>query len=158
MYLMAIKRCLRSYLLLVSPHIIRMAKRLAVIDVDLCLGCQSCMFACSRRYGDAGLANSAILVKSVGGVERGFTVIVCRACENPPCARVCPVDALNARENGGVILDASKCIGCGFCVEACPYRTIFWNEEQNKPVICVYCGYCADYCPYDVIALEDIGD
>lgn len=135
-----------------------MAKRLAVIDVDLCVGCQSCMFACSRRYGDAGLANSAILVKSIGGVERGFTVIVCRACGNPPCARVCPVDALNAREDGGVILDASKCIGCGFCREACPYRTIFWNEEQNKPVICVYCGYCADYCPYDVIALEDIGD
>jgi len=134
-----------------------MAKRLAVIDVDLCVGCQSCMFACSRRYGDAGLANSAILVKSVGGVERGFTVIVCRACKNPPCARVCPVDALNVREAGGVLLDASKCIGCGFCREACPYGAIFWNEEQNKPVICVYCGYCANYCPYNVIALEDIG-
>lgn len=134
-----------------------MVKRLAVIDVDLCVGCQSCMFACSRRFGDAGLASSAILVKSVGGVERGFTVIVCRACKDPPCARVCPVDALDVREGGGVILDASTCIGCGFCTEACPYGAIFWSEEQNKPIVCVYCGYCADYCPYDVIALEDIG-
>jgi len=134
-----------------------MVKRLAVIDVDLCVGCQSCMFACSRRFGDAGLASSAILVKSVGGVERGFTVIVCRACEDPPCARVCPVDALDVREGGGVVLDASTCIGCGFCAEACLYGAIFWNEEQNKPIVCVYCGYCADYCPYDVIALEDIG-
>jgi len=134
-----------------------MVKRLAVIDVDLCVGCQSCMFACSRRFVDAGLASSAILVKSVGGVERGFTVIVCRACKDPPCARVCPVDALDIRVGGGVILDASKCIGCGFCTEACPYGAIFWNEEQNKPIVCVYCGYCADYCPYDVIALEDIG-
>lgn len=135
-----------------------MVKRLAVIDVDLCVGCQCCMFACSRRFSDAGLASSAILVKSVGGVERGFTVIVCRACKDPPCARVCPVDALDVREGGGVILNASTCIGCGFCTEACIYRAIFWNEEQNKPIVCVYCGYCADYCPYDVIALEDIGD
>jgi Fe-S-cluster-containing dehydrogenase component len=133
-----------------------MVKRLAVIDVDLCVGCQSCMFACSRRVGIAGLASSAIFVKSVGGVERGFTVIVCRACDDPPCARVCPVDALDVREGGGVILDASKCIGCGFCSEACPYGAIFWNEEQNKPIVCIYCGYCANYCPYDVIALEDI--
>jgi len=115
------------------------------------------MFACSRRFGDAGLASSAILVKSVGGVERGFTVIVCRACKDPPCARVCPVDALDVREGGGVVLDASTCIGCGFCTEACLYGAIFWNEEQNKPIVCVYCGYCADYCPYGVIALEDIG-
>ena len=134
-----------------------MVKRLAVIDVDLCVGCQSCMFACSRRFGDAGFASSAILVKSVGGVERGFTVIVCRACKDPPCARVCPVDALDVRAGGGVVLDPSTCIGCGFCTEACPYGAIFWNEEQNKPIVCVYCGYCADYCPYDVIALEDIG-
>jgi len=135
-----------------------METRLAVIDVDLCVGCQSCMFACSRRLGDGGLANSAILVKSVGGVERGFTVIVCRSCEDPPCARVCPQGALKVRENGGVKLDSSKCIGCGFCRDACPYGAIFWNENENKPVICVYCGYCANYCPYEVIDLEQIGE
>jgi Fe-S-cluster-containing dehydrogenase component len=115
------------------------------------------MFACSRRFGNGGLANSAILVRSVGGVERGFTVVVCRACREPPCAKVCPVDALKVRKGGGVILEASKCIGCGFCRNACTYGAIFWNEEQNKPTICVYCGYCANYCPYKVIALEDIG-
>jgi len=135
-----------------------LAKRLAIIDVDLCVGCQNCMFACSRRFGTGGLANSAILIKSVGGFERGFTVIVCRACKEPPCAKVCPVDALKVREVGGVILNSSTCIGCGFCKTACPYGAIFWNEEQNKPTICVYCGYCANYCPYNVIALEGKGD
>lgn len=135
-----------------------MGKRLAVVDVDLCVGCQSCMFACSRRLGTAGLANSAIHVRSIGGVERGFTVIVCRACNDPPCARVCPVDALTVRKDGGVRLDPGKCIGCGICREVCPYGAIFWNEERNKPVICIYCGYCESYCPYGVIALEEIGE
>jgi len=106
-----------------------MVKRLAVIDVNLCVGCQSCMFACSRRFGDAGLASSAILVKSVGGVERGFTVIVCRACKDPPCARVCPVDALDVREGGGVVLDASTCIGCGFCTQCYCIRR-YWGLEH----------------------------
>lgn len=127
-----------------------------MIDVDRCVGCQSCMFACSRRFGNAGLANSAIHVRSVGGVERGFTLIVCRACKEPPCANVCPVNALKVRKDGGVLLNASMCIGCGFCKQACPYGAISWNEEVNKPIICVYCGYCANYCPYDVIKLEEL--
>ena len=83
-------------------------------------------------------------------------VIVCRACPDPPCARVCPTDALMPRAGGGVRLKPELCIGCGNCVEACPFGAFFWDAEQNKPQICVYCGYCAAYCPYDVIALEEI--
>lgn len=135
-----------------------MVKRLSVLDANRCTGCQSCMFACSRRFGVGGLAHSAIHVRSVGGIEHGFVVIVCRACPNPPCAKVCPVGALKVREGGGVILDATKCIGCGFCAKSCPYGAIFWNEKENKPNVCVYCGYCARYCPHDVIALEEVGE
>jgi len=133
-----------------------MVKRLSVIDSNRCTGCQSCMFACSRRFGSGGLANAAIHVRSVGGVEHGFVVIVCRACASAPCAKVCPVDALSVRAGGGVRLEASRCIGCGLCAKSCPYGAILWNEEENKPIICVYCGYCANYCPHDVIALEEM--
>jgi anaerobic carbon-monoxide dehydrogenase iron sulfur subunit len=132
-----------------------MAKRLSVIDVDRCVGCQSCMFGCTLRLGEGGLASSCIWVHSRGGVRQGFTVIVCRACPDPPCSRVCPTDALPVRDGGGVRLQASLCIGCGNCARACPFGAVLWNVENNKPQICVYCGYCAAYCPYDVIALED---
>ncbi len=135
-----------------------MAKRLAVVDVDRCVGCQACMFACARRLGEGGIAASCIGVRSAGGIRKGFVVIVCRACADPPCARVCPTDALTPRDGGGVRLNPALCIGCGNCVTACPFGAVFWNHTTNKPQICVYCGYCAAYCPYEVIALETIAE
>ena len=133
-----------------------MVKRLAVIDNERCVGCQLCMFACTRRFGVGGLGKSTIHVRSAGGVERGFVVVVCKACIEPPCAKVCPTDALILREGGGVRLNKTKCIGCQNCVTACPVSAVFWDEEINKPAICVYCGICEKYCPHSVISLEEI--
>ena len=128
--------------------------RLEVIDSELCVGCQSCMFACSRRSDSVGLAASKIGVHSAGGMENGFVVVVCRSCSDPPCARACPVDALKVLEKGGVRLDAKRCIGCGACREACIIGAVFWDNEQNKPMICVHCGYCAEFCPHGVLGLK----
>jgi len=129
--------------------------RLAVLETEKCIGCQLCMFACSRRQNEAGLAKSCIGVRSIGGMERGFTVVVCRACEDPPCARVCPTGALKQRKGGGVSLQPEKCIGCGRCRDACMVHAIFWNEETNKPMICIHCGFCVDFCPHGVLGLKE---
>ena len=133
-----------------------MAKRLSVLDGDRCVGCQLCMFACVRRLGRGGLEETCIHVNSAGGFRKGFVVIVCRACPDAPCARVCPTEALIQRDGGGVKLKADLCIGCENCVEACPFGAVFWDGHENKPQICVYCGYCVPYCPYEVIGLEEI--
>ena len=128
--------------------------KLSVKDAKRCVGCQCCMFACSRRNGNAGLSNSCIGIKSAGGVSRGFLVVVCRACHEPSCAKVCPTDALEVKATGGVKLNSTECIGCGACKEACIIDAIFWDDEEHKPVICVQCGYCVTYCPHGVITLE----
>lgn len=128
--------------------------KLSVVDTERCVGCMNCMFACSRRNGNAGLSNSCIGIKSAGGMENGFKVIVCRACDDPPCARACPTDALTLKEGGGVKLDPSKCIGCKACQKACIIDAVFWDEIHNKPLICSQCGYCVDYCPYDILELK----
>ena len=129
--------------------------RITVYDVQRCIGCGSCTFACARRAGNGGLSNTAIAVRSSGGISKGFSVIVCRACPDPPCAKVCPTNALIPRKGGGVILNPAKCIGCKNCQEACPIGAVFWNEETNKPVICVQCGYCVEFCPHGVLRMED---
>lgn len=133
-----------------------MAKRLGVLDVERCVGCQLCMFACARRYRVGGLERSAITVRSIGGVERGFTVVVCRACKDPPCARVCPEGALSIRDGGGVILIPKRCTGCGMCREACIIGAVLWDSEREKPIICVHCGICVNFCPHGVLALEEV--
>ncbi|MBF0101310.1 MAG: 4Fe-4S binding protein [Desulfobacterales bacterium] len=127
--------------------------KLKVIDAQRCVGCQSCMFACSRRTGNGGIGSSCIGIQSAGGMSKGFVVVVCRSCETPPCASVCPVDALTPKKTGGVKLNPSKCIGCGHCKEACILNAVFWNEEENKPMICIQCGICASYCPHGVLQL-----
>ncbi len=93
--------------------------RLAVIDPEKCVGCQCCMFACTRIHQDAGLGKSCIGIKSAGGMQHGFLLVVCRACDDPPCARACPEDALVLRKGGGVLLKSEKCTGCGICRQAC---------------------------------------
>ena len=126
-----------------------------MLDTERCVGCQSCMFACARRQGEGGLAKTCIGVRSIGGMERGFKVIVCRACENPPCARVCPTGALIPRNGGGVRLETSKCNGCGDCRDACILGAVFWNESNTTPMICIHCGYCLPFCPHRVLGIEE---
>uniref|UniRef100_A0A7C3EZL0 [Fe-S]-binding protein n=1 Tax=Candidatus Methanomethylicus mesodigestus TaxID=1867258 RepID=A0A7C3EZL0_9CREN len=133
-----------------------MPKRLSVVDVDLCVGCQCCMFACNRRFGESGYSRTSIHVQSSGGFEHGFIVKVCRACADPPCVKVCPTGALTKRPGGGVILNYTKCIACANCVKGCTIGAIFWDDVMDKPTVCVYCGYCAGYCPYGVIKLEEL--
>ncbi len=131
-------------------------KRIEILDSERCVGCASCMFACTRRDGKASLEGTRIYVRSIGGMERGFMVIACRACDDPSCLHYCPVDALKKRKYGGVTLNKEKCIGCGSCVEACPLSAITMDEERNKPLICIYCGFCVQYCPHKVIGIERV--
>ncbi len=130
-------------------------RRLSINDVDACVGCQMCMSACSMRFGEGGFSRSAILVRSAGGFERGFIIIVCRGCTDPACRRACPTGALVDRKGGGVFLNSSKCTGCGHCVSACTIRAVMWDDDSNKPIICTHCGYCVPYCPYKIFAMEE---
>ncbi|MFP3872251.1 MAG: 4Fe-4S dicluster domain-containing protein [Candidatus Natronoplasma sp.] len=130
-------------------------KQLIIEDDENCVGCALCMYACSRRFGEVGIESSGILATSRSGFERGGKLIVCRACEDPPCAQVCPTEALTPRQSGGINYDEEKCIGCDNCIYACSLDAIF-KKSNGKIAVCVHCGYCVDYCPHDVLSYKEV--
>ena len=124
-----------------------------VYDSRLCLGCQSCMFACSMTHeGEANpsLSRIQIIRDAPSFTKYPYDVVmsVCRQCVSPLCVQNCPVGACFVDEKNGNIrrIDQSKCIGCQTCIRSCPqrpHRTV-WNPVKNKST---KCDLCAD-APY----------
>lgn len=115
-----------------------------VIDLARCDGCKECTKACQEAHSTGD--QEWIKVFEVED-EAGNTVFLprpCMSCENAPCLNVCPVGATFRNENGTVLVDHERCIGCRFCMAACPYdaRSFNWGEPVNPPGVTF-----ADYTP-----------
>ena len=113
-----------------------------VIDLNKCTeGCTACVDACRKEnnvafFGDARY--DIHWIRKVQVREKGrdestekSVILLCNHCENPPCAQVCPVKATYKREDGIVIVDHHRCIGCRYCMIACPYNARFFNFKEN---------------------------
>lgn len=134
-----------------------MSKLLRVTAREQCIGCYSCMYACSRTWHKVISAEKAALrVKNYAGAEGAFSIRPCYGCLEPDCVRACPTEALTKRAGGGVKFDPSKCINCRKCVEACIANALQWDYETKMPLICHQCGVCTRFCPNDVIAMVEI--
>ncbi|MBW2177520.1 MAG: 4Fe-4S dicluster domain-containing protein [Deltaproteobacteria bacterium] len=97
-----------------------------IVDTRKCQGCASCMLACSLVHeGVESLSHSRIQIiqNSFASYPDDVAVEQCRQCVDPACVEACPVDALtaDARFGNARVVDFEKCIGCGECVDACPF-------------------------------------
>ncbi len=96
-----------------------------VIDQRKCVGCSSCTVACkAENQLPPGVVYRPVLEEEIGSypnVTRRFTPRPCMQCDNPPCTQVCPVGATFKRPDGIVEIDYNVCIGCRYCINACPY-------------------------------------
>ena len=97
-----------------------------LVDVKKCQGCASCMLACSLVHEGVeslSLSRIQIIQNSFESFPDDIAIEQCRQCVDPPCVAACPADALTADPKFGNVrkVDMEKCIGCGSCVEACPY-------------------------------------
>jgi len=99
------------------------------------------------------IIKSAIKVRTTGGMDSSFIAIVCLGCEDPACLEVCPSDALEKRNGGGVLLKPEKCIGCRQCESACIMRAVNFDVETKTPIICRHCGVCTQFCPHDCLQM-----
>jgi len=97
-----------------------------VIDLNRCVGCQTCTIACKHANDTPpGVQWRRVLDIEQGrypDVERVFMVVGCQHCANPPCVPVCPTGATRQRADGLVTMDYDTCIGCAYCAMACPYQ------------------------------------
>ena len=134
-----------------------MAKVLRANGMKRCLGCFTCMLTCAIvNRKNHSISDSAIKVKTFGGLSGEFVANVCFACAGErACMEACPSGALTKRAGGGVILDKAKCIGCRKCADACIVNAVFFNDDEISPIICRHCGVCAQYCPHQCLSMEE---
>jgi tetrathionate reductase subunit B len=115
-----------------------------VTDTRLCVACHACTVACNTEWTvPAGYARTRVRTTPVTGtfptLASGIYVAQCNQCDHPPCVSACPSGATSQLDNGVVQIDRNVCIGCGFCVEACPYDARYINPDTKKVDKCDFC-------------------
>ena len=118
-----------------------MARWGMVIDLDLCTGCQACTIACAiennapppsadGKDSQRPFTWIRVLAEAEGEYPETRAEVLprpCMHCDNPPCVKVCPVDATNIDSDGLVRQVYARCIGCRYCTTACPYTVRYFN-------------------------------
>ncbi|MFP3985675.1 MAG: 4Fe-4S dicluster domain-containing protein [Candidatus Bathyarchaeia archaeon] len=130
------------------------AKRYLSVNPEKCVGCSICEFVCSLEK-----ENMLNPLKSRIRIIRGPPFIhlatTCRQCEDTPCIRACPKEALHqSEETGAILVDDEKCDGCKWCLEACDYGAILYDKNAKTVVICDLCNgnpKCKEMCPEEAI-------
>lgn len=151
-----------------------------LVDTQKCQGCASCMLACSLVHEGVesqSLSRIQIIQSSFDGFPDDLSISQCRQCVEPACVDVCPEGALTADAESGNVrrVDRTKCVGCGACMEACPYtpsRSILVTDDNfdgedkaNKCDLCTDTPYhwddagggpngkqaCVAVCPVEAI-------
>lgn len=96
-----------------------------------------------------------------------FVPKLCNQCENPPCVQVCPVGATYQAADGVVLVDRKWCIGCGYCIMACPYGVRFFHPVYRVAEKCNFCYHritkglktaCVQACPFGARMIGNIKD
>ena len=110
------------------------------IDPLKCTGCQECLIACSMKH--QGVINPKLAMLKIIRLETQELEIpvICMACDNAPCIKVCPMNARIRQENGTVATNTDVCIGCRACVYICPVGSPAVNPYTGQTMTCDMCG------------------
>ncbi|MGB2605327.1 MAG: 4Fe-4S dicluster domain-containing protein [Candidatus Sulfotelmatobacter sp.] len=117
-----------------------------LVDITKCIGCRSCEQACKQIHGfptdtETKLSPTALTVVEDHGDR--FVRRMCMHCQDPACASACLVGALKKTPAGPVTYDAAKCIGCRYCLVACPFSVPRYEWSKLVPFV-KKCDFCAE--------------
>jgi Fe-S-cluster-containing dehydrogenase component len=154
-----------------------------LVDTTLCVGCRGCEAACSEaNKNPAPPEGDAVFEKKRDMTENAFTVVnkipdvpnryakrQCMHCIAPACASACPVRAMNKKPEGPVTYDPSNCLGCRYCMVACPFDVPKYEYASNAPRVrkCQFCAErqaaglkpaCAEVCPSGALTFGRRGE
>lgn len=132
-----------------------------LLDVTRCIGCGACSAACKEQNQlppEVEATTTAYTWTTVEARGEAFVRRMCMHCLEPTCVSVCPVAAMRKTPEGPVVYEASRCIGCRYCVMACPFGVPKYQWDRAVPVVgkCVLCfsrvrqgqpTACASVCP-----------
>jgi anaerobic dimethyl sulfoxide reductase subunit B (iron-sulfur subunit) len=120
-------------------------------DARACSGCKACQIACKDKHGLQQARSWRNVYEIIGGgweqvgdawvtdVFAYHLSVACNHCEKPICLEVCPAQAFFKRNDGIVLLDADKCLGCGYCNWACPYAALDYDKASGHMTKCTFC-------------------
>lgn len=107
-----------------------------VIDVTKCTGCYACITACQQEHLiPPGIFWNRLMILETGVYPMLANLvypILCNHCKETICVKVCPAGATQQREDGIVWIDQDKCVGCRYCIIACPYQARSYNPKEKK--------------------------
>ena len=137
-------------------------------DQTKCIGCKACMGACKLTNNwEPEVEWRRVLSKGTGTAKINLSMS-CNHCANPACVSVCPVGAYRKRpEDGIVVQDKEKCIGCGYCRYACPYQAPQFSEETGRISKCHFCykrqdaglqPACVEACPMKALCYGEMAE
>lgn len=140
-----------------------------VINTQDCYGCKSCEVACKSEHNTPkGVSWRRVReFKTEDPHSQTFLSMSCNHCDEPQCMKVCPVSAYSKREDGIVIHDYDKCLGCRSCVMACPYGAPQYDPVAKKVSKCNMCyeridqglvPRCVEACPAQIIKWGEISE
>ena len=141
------------------------------IDLRKCIGCHACTIACKAEH-EIPVGVNRCWVKTVEkgtfpDTRRFFFPVLCNQCEDAPCVRICPTNALFKRRDAIVDLNSDSCIGCRACMEACPYDQLFIDPNTRTAEKCNFCANrvenklqpaCVSVCPTECRIFGDLDD
>ena len=163
------------------------------IDIDKCIGCGRCMQACKTENGVPNVPfyfrtwveryvikmDKSVTVNTINiGLDEPSDVFVvkdmlrsffvpklCNQCDHPPCVQVCPVGATFKTKDGVILVDGERCIGCRYCIQACPYGARYLHPATRVADKCTFCYHrlvkgllpaCVEVCPKQARVFGDM--